>query len=197
MSRVRKSLPAALVLFMLACNFVTQPLMTATPAPASATAASVAPAAETETPSPAPEASDTPAATQPSAPSPTLSDAQATMNAEMGPMADLMNIRQYFDPVGTPLKIWHNVPIMSQATAGQEFKATIYSYKATATLEQAFQFYSPKAKALGIIFQPGRGSSGSGDQASHNIDFISFTVSIVLTSFDNDTGHVIVVIAAK
>ena len=125
----------------------------------------------------------------------TLDPQSATLDAEMGSMGNLMNISQYFHPVGTPLPVWNTIPIMSQATAGQEYDANIYSYLATATLEQALQFYQSKAATLGITNPPATGSAGAGSQANHSITLFSYSLTIVLTSFDNDTGHVIVVIS--
>jgi hypothetical protein len=119
----------------------------------------------------------------------------ATMAGLMGSEGALENIGQYFNPVGNPVQNWHNVPVMPQATAGQEYSAIVYSYTAAATLEQAHQFYQGKAASLGFVSPPGTGYSGSGNRASHNIDFVSYNLTIVLTSFDNDTSHVIVVIS--
>ncbi|MGD0878636.1 MAG: hypothetical protein ABSA01_10875 [Anaerolineales bacterium] len=90
---------------------------------------------------------------------------------------------QYFNPVGTPVQNWQDVPVMPQATAG------------AATLEQAHQFYQSKVASMGFASMPGTGYSGSGNRASHNIDFVSHNLTIVLTSFDNETSHVIVVIS--
>ena len=121
----------------------------------------------------------------------------ATSIAQMGPMGALTNIAQYYHPVGTPVKTWRNVPVMPQATAGQEYPPFVYSYTATATLDQARQYYAALAPSLGIAFQPGTGSAGTGALAVHNVTFLSLSpqLAIVLTSFDNDPAHVIVVFA--
>ncbi len=113
----------------------------------------------------------------------------------IGPMADLLQISQYFDPVGTPLASWHDIPILSQAIAGQEFKSDIYSYKANATLNGAAQFYNRLTSTSNCFTSTG--TAGTGSNASHSINMICLGVkgfNIVLTSFDNDTSHVIVVI---
>lgn len=113
-----------------------------------------------------------------------------------GPTADLMGIFQYYNPMGTPLQSWHDVPIMSQAIAGQEFKSDVYSYKATATLKQAVQYYSAKAASIGLpSYPPATGYGGTGSMAFHSTTFLSHTIGIVVTSLDNDPQHVIVVIA--
>lgn len=112
----------------------------------------------------------------------------------LAPMMDLVGISQYFQPTGVPLKVWQGVPVMAQATAGQEFKGHIYSYIATATLAQARQFYAGKAATLGLPDTPATGYSGTGEQANHSVTFFTFQLTIVLTSYDNDQSHVIVVI---
>jgi hypothetical protein len=110
-------------------------------------------------------------------------------------MGALTDISKYYHPTGTPLKTWREVPILPQATAGQEYPPYVYSYTANATLEEANQFYKPLLASLGITFPAGTGSAGAGAQAVHNISFISPALIIVLTSFDNDPAHAIVVIA--
>jgi hypothetical protein len=208
MLQVKRYLLVFSVLLFAACNAVTQlfqatqiPVstptaleVTDTPLPPTATVAPTATATLTQVPTDSP----VPVTTEPpvTATAASLIDAYAaTMMAEFGSMGALTNVGQYFHPVGTPVQNWHNIPIMSQATAGQEFNANVYSYIAAATLAQARQFYESKAGSLGLINSPGTGYSGTGTNASHNVDFMSHNVSIVLTSFDNDTGHVIVVLS--
>ena len=126
---------------------------------------------------------------------PTLDPISATIAAQMGSLGALIHISQYLDPVGAPLKTWNNIPIMPQATAGQEFNPNIYSYIAEATLAQAQQFYQANTGGLGMIVVPETGSIGAGSLASHNVTFDSFDLSIRITSYDNDPGHSIVVIS--
>jgi hypothetical protein len=111
-------------------------------------------------------------------------------------MADLLAIQQYFNPVGTPSSSWHDVPIMPQATAGQEFKADIYSYKATVTLSMAAAFYDSQAAKLNWSCNYGNstGFAGTGSNAQHSVTKMCAAEIIVMTSFDNDTSHSIVVI---
>ena len=208
MLQVKRYLLVFSVLLFAACNAVTQlfqaaqtsvstptPLeVTDTPLPPTATMAPTTTATLTQVPTDTP----VPVPTEPpgTATAASLIDAYSvTMMAEFGSMGALMNVAQYFNPVGIPVQNWHNIPIMSQATEGQEFKTNVYSYTAAATLAQARQFYVSKAGSLGLTNSPGTGYSGTGNNASHNVDFTSHNLSIVLTSFDNDTGHVIVVIS--
>jgi hypothetical protein len=112
----------------------------------------------------------------------------------IGPMADLLSISQYFNPIGTPLASWHGVPIMPQATAGQEFKTDIYSFIATATLNTAAQYYNQQVGTQNLTCFTATSSAGTGSNADHSINIVCQGVTIVVTSFDNDTSHVIVVI---
>ncbi len=63
---------------------------------------------------------------------------------------NLPDVTKYMNPTGTPAKEWNGVPIMTQATAGQEFDKNTYSYRVggiTATEVQSF--YNEKMTAAG------------------------------------------------
>lgn len=67
-------------------------------------------------------------------------------------------VANYFDPQGTPVAEWNGIPIMSQATAGQEFDASNYSFKFTGTVKEAVDFYTPALSGAGwspIVTVPG------------------------------------------
>jgi hypothetical protein len=115
--------------------------------------------------------------------------------AQLGPSAHVLGyLIFYSDPVGTPLQNWHNVPIMLQATAGQEFESDIYSFKANATLAQADEFYAAKSSAPDWSCTIAKGYGGTGSGAYHSIDFMCKGFTFIATSLDNDTSHVLVVI---
>ena len=135
MSRLSKFLMVfGLIVFVLACNFVTQPIRDVQNL--AGTAQSIATALPIETLQAF--ASAIPAETLRALPSmaPTL-EALAT---QLGPL---------FNPQGTPVTEWNGIPIMPQATAGQEFDATTYSFKATATATEAQEFYNAQLTGLG------------------------------------------------
>ena len=122
---------------------------------------------------------------------------EATQQAQMGSMGNIQSIAQYYNPVGTPATSWHDVPIMSQAYAGQEYGPNVYSYRANATLAQASAYYAAKAASLGGK-QPlmmGTGHAGTGSNATHSASLASFALTIIITSLDNDPQHVIVTIS--
>jgi hypothetical protein len=48
----------------------------------------------------------------------------------------------YFDPQGTPAVEWNGIPIMPQATAGQEFDSGNYSFRFNGAVKDAVDFYN-------------------------------------------------------
>lgn len=115
--------------------------------------------------------------------------------ALIGPLADLLQVGQYFHPVGTPVSSWHDLPLMPQATQGQEFKSDIYSYTAAASLDAAAKFYNSQSTKLNwTCFPLASGSAGTGSNAQHNINLICQGFAINITSFDNTPDQVIVVL---
>lgn len=139
MSRPFKTLALiVLVLFMLACNAVAQPFRDVQNL--AGTAESFASALPVETLQAI--ASQVPVATLQALPSvaPTL---EAFASA-------LPNFDNYFDPQGTPVSVWNEIPIMPQATAGQEFTdSSTYSFKVNATVTEARDFYAAQLPSLG------------------------------------------------
>ncbi len=54
------------------------------------------------------------------------------------------------NPQGEPVKEWNGIPVMTQATAGQEFpESKSYSFKAKATVKEATDFYNDAMSKLG------------------------------------------------
>ena len=127
MSKLNKIISITiLVLFILACNFVTQPVRDVQEI--AKTAESFASAIPLETLQ-------------------ALPSAAPTFQALASALPDFGN---YFNPEGTPVEIWRDIPIMSQATAGQEFTDTnTYSFKAAVTAEEVQDFYNEKLTGLG------------------------------------------------
>lgn len=188
----------------LACSLFTRPLSpaaTGQASPAIQSSAVTGTPAPTSTAEAAAQPSDTLAPTQAAAATDTP-NAQSQMPA---PFTNLMNISQYFDPVGQPVQTWNGIPIMPQATAGQEFKpGVVYSFKAGATRGDAANFYQSKLPALGftsLMAGPATGSSGSGSNTMKEnfLWYIKGTQTIIfyIASYDSDPAHVIVVIAAQ
>jgi len=63
---------------------------------------------------------------------------------------NIPDVSGYLNPTGAPVSDWNGVPIMPQATSGEEFTKSTYSYK-TPLMPQADveSFYDTKLKALG------------------------------------------------
>ena len=140
MSRLSKILSlAAVILFVLACNFVTQPVKDVQNLAGTAQSLATAVPIQTLQALPSAIASVIPKETLEALPSvaPTL-EALATQ------FGNTLN------PQGTPVEEWRGIPVMPQATAGQEFSANnTYSFKANATAQQVLDFYKEKMKNLG------------------------------------------------
>lgn len=69
-----------------------------------------------------------------------------TLEALPSEMPDFGNM---LDPQGTPVAEWNGIPIMEQATAGEEVDATTYSFKFTGTTQEAVDFYNEQMVNLG------------------------------------------------
>jgi hypothetical protein len=135
MSRLSKFLMVlGLIVFVLACNFVTQPIRDVQDI--AGTAQSFATALPVETLQAL--ASAIPAETLQALPSmvPTL-QALAT------------DFGNFFNPQGAPVAEWNGIPIMSQATAGQEFDTNTYSFKVEVTAKEVQDFYNAQLTDLG------------------------------------------------
>jgi hypothetical protein len=143
MSRLPKILSLSLVIvFLLACNFVTQPVQDAQNLAGTVQAIGTTIPIETLQALPTVFASAVPAETLQALPSavPTL-EALASALPDFGSM---------FDPQGTPVQEWRGVPVMPQATAGQEFaENNTYSFRATGTVQEVQDFYNEQLTSLG------------------------------------------------
>ena len=139
MSRLSKFLMVTIVVvFLLACNFVTQPINDAQNLAQTAQALGTAIPIETLQALP----SLIPAETLQALPS-----AVPTLEALASAMPDFESM---LNPQGTPVQEWKGIPIMPQATAGQEFSENnTYSFKAQVTTTEVQEFYSEQLTALG------------------------------------------------
>jgi len=123
------------VVFLLACNFVTQPINDAQNLAQTAQALGTVIPIETLQALPALIPAETLQA---------LPSAAPTLEALATALGDLTN------PQGAPAQEWRGIPIMPQATVGQEFSNTnSYSFKANVTTTEVEQFYSEQLTPLG------------------------------------------------
>lgn len=138
MSRLNKLISITiLVLFIIACNFVTQPIRDVQNV--AGTAQSFASALPVETLQAL--ASQVPVQTLEALPSmaPSL-EALASSMPDFG---------RFFNPQGTPVEVWRDIPIMPQATAGQEFDGGTYSFRVNVTSKEVQDFYIAELTKLG------------------------------------------------
>lgn len=136
MSRLSKFLSlTVIVVFLLACNFVTEPIRDAQNL--AETAQSVTTLIPIETLQALPSA----------IPVETL---QALPTAIPTFEAIATDFGNFFDPQGTPAQEWRGIPIFPQATAGQEFAENdTYSFRANVTPKEIQDFYNEQLTALG------------------------------------------------
>jgi len=131
-----------LVLFVLACSTVTQPFNQAKDLAGTAQAIATAMPIQTL------QAMATQLSTQ--IPSGTL-EALPSMFPSLEALGTKMpDFKAFFNPQGTPVSEWNGIPVMPQATAGQEFKdSNTYSFKVNATVKEAQDFYKAELEKLG------------------------------------------------
>lgn len=167
MSRLNKIISITiLILFILACNFVTQPIEDVQNA--AGTAQSIASALPMETLQAL--ASQIPVETLQALPSvaPSL-EALATTFGNM------------FDPQGTPVEAWREIPIMPQATAGQEFDGGTYSFKTNVTVQEVQNYYNEQLAGLGWDQTFSSPADANGAVMLFSKDSNSLTITIAST----------------
>jgi len=131
MSRLSKFLLLiALLIFVLACNFVTQPIDDVQNL--AGTAESIASALPIETLQALPSALP-------------IETIQAGIPTDFPDLEEF----NYFNPQGEPLDMWNEIPIMPGATVGQEFNDGTYSFKVNASVEDAVAYYKTELVDLG------------------------------------------------
>ena len=97
----------------------------------------------------------------------------------------LPDVGKYLNPQGTPVSEWNGIPVMTQATAGEEFSKNTYSYRVTGVQESDVQtFYADKLKAAGWTspFSAQGGSAGGIMLFTKE----SSVLSITITKSDQD-----------
>jgi hypothetical protein len=97
----------------------------------------------------------------------------------------LPDFQSMFDPKGTPVSEWNGIPIMPQATAGQEADANNYSFKFTGTTKEATDFYNDQMVKLGWTSMFSMPGSDSGAVLAFQKGDAVVTLTIVTT--DNST----------
>jgi hypothetical protein len=94
----------------------------------------------------------------------------------------LPDVAQMFNPQGEPVKDWNNIPIMTDATAGQEFSATSYSFATPSDAKTIEDFYNSKLKDLGWNSMFGSQVSDQGGLMLFQKDKSTLSVTIAPSS---------------
>jgi hypothetical protein len=104
----------------------------------------------------------------------------------------LPDVGGYFDPTGTPVEQWNGIPVMPQATAGEEFGDNVYSYTILATAIDVQNFYNQRMENLGWTSPFGFQASEEGGIMffQNGNDFLTITV----TPDQNDSNSVDVIL---
>ena len=168
MSRFNKFLSLSiLIVFILACNTVTQPISDVQDL--AGTAESIASSLPMETLQAL--ASEIPIETLRALPSAVPSF--EALASQLAPIGDM------FNPQGTPVSEWNGIPVMPQATAGQDFPDTrSYSFKADATVKEAEDFYKAELETLGWSSLVNMPSDANGAILIFNKDSSTLTITI-------------------
>ena len=101
-----------------------------------------------------------------------------TLEAISTSMPDFGNM---FDPKGEPVAEWKSIPIMPQATAGQENDANNYSFKFTGTVKEASDYYNDELVKLGWTTMFSMPGDENGGILAFQKDSSVLTVTIVYT----------------
>lgn len=108
------------------------------------------------------------------------STAEALATAIPSGIPNVPDVTAYLNPTGAPVSDWNNIPIMAQATAGEEFNKGTYSYKiGTVSQADVQTFYTDKLKALGwsSAFSAGTGTEGAVMIFSKDSNILMITVA--------------------
>ena len=108
-----------------------------------------------------------------------------TLEAAATSLPDFGNM---FDPKGEPVKEWNGVPIMDQATAGQELDTGNYSFKFAGTTKDATDFYNTELVKLGWTSMFSMPGDANGAVLAFQKGSNVLTITIVTT----DTNTVVV-----
>lgn len=103
----------------------------------------------------------------------------------------LPNVENMFNPKGTPVSNWKDIPIMDGATAGQEFSDTSYSFATPSTPADVQTFYNAKMKDLGWSSLFGSSVTNDGGLLLFQKDKTALTITIVKNPNEGQTGSVV------
>ena len=86
-----------------------------------------------------------------------------TLPSGMPEVPGMPDVTGFLDPSGTPASEWHGVPIMPEASSGEEFQQNTYSFRVpSATGLDVEEFYDAQLESLGwtSTVRPNVGAAG-------------------------------------
>jgi len=96
---------------------------------------------------------------------------------------DLPDLGQMENPQGTPATEWNGIPIMSQASAGQEFAdASSYSFKGNMTVQEVQDYYNSELVKLGWNSMASLPGSSTGATLLFSKDNSLLTIAVNLSN---------------
>ena len=101
------------------------------------------------------------------------------------------DVGSYFDPTGTPLDQWNDIPVMPQATVGEEFGESTYSYTVPASAPDVQIFYNQKMEELGWTSSFSLPVSEEGGILVYQRDSEFITITIVPDQNDSNSMDVL------
>jgi hypothetical protein len=116
----------------------------------------------------------------------TLQALPSAMPSGVPNIPGMPNVGDYLNPTGSPVSTWNNIPIMTQATAGQEFDKNTYSFKASGiTATDVQTFYNDQLKSLGWSSAFGFQNAGQNSLMMFTKDNNSLTITVTTDSSQN------------
>jgi hypothetical protein len=106
--------------------------------------------------------------------------------------SSIPDIENYFDPSGTPLEEWNGIPIMPQATVGEEFGESTYSFTAPVTATDVQSFYNQSLEELGWTSAFSLPVSDEGGILSFQMDTDFLIITITPDQEDSNSVDVLI-----
>jgi hypothetical protein len=104
--------------------------------------------------------------------------------------SDIPDLGSYFDPTGTPASEWNGIPIMPQATVGEEFDENVYTFTAPVSATDVQNFYNQEMEQLGWSSPFGFQASEDGGIMFYQKENEFLTITIVPDQNDSNSVDV-------
>ena len=105
--------------------------------------------------------------------------------------SEIPDYGNYLNPTGTPVEEWNGIPVMPQATAGEEFGESTYGYTVPAPATDVQSFYNKKMEELGWTSTFSFPVAEEGGILSFQKDDVFVIITISLDQNDENSVDVI------